>query len=169
MNAKVGEEPDNDFVTVLDLYHPYLEIYLDASDWEMVEAGYDVEIEFDSYPDKIFSGVVTYIDPYITSTNSASLIYGQVSLSDESLVAIADLPIGSVATVNVIEGSAENAILVPVEALREANGQYSVFVVVDGETEVRFIEVGLVDIYYAEVLSGLEVGDVVTTGIVETN
>lgn len=169
LNAKVGESPDSSFVTVLDLYHPYLEIYLDASDWEMVEAGYDVEVEFDSYPDVTFYGTVTYIDPYITSTGGASLIYGQVSLDDESLAAIADLPIGSEATVNVIEGSAENATLVPIEALHEANGQYSVFVVVDGETEVRFVEVGLMDTYYAQVLSGLEVGEVVTTGIVETN
>lgn len=169
LNAKVGEKPDSSFVTVLDLYHPYLEIYLDASDWEMVDAGYDVEVEFDSYPDLVFTGTVSYIDPYITSSGGASLIYGQVALDDESLAAIADLPIGSEATVNVIEGSAVNAILVPIEALHEASGQYSVFVVVDGETEVRFVEVGLMDTYYAEVLSGLEVGDVVTTGIVETN
>ncbi len=30
------------------------------------------------------------------------------------------------------------------------------------------VEIGLTDIYYAEVISGLNAGDVVTTGIVET-
>jgi hypothetical protein len=30
------------------------------------------------------------------------------------------------------------------------------------------VQIGIKDIYYAEVISGLEVGDVVTTGIVET-
>ncbi|MBG0771288.1 MAG: hypothetical protein H0S82_06235, partial [Anaerolineaceae bacterium] len=53
--------------------------------------------------------------------------------------------------------------------LNKTGDQYSVFVVVDGELEIRFVEVGLMDTYYAEILSGLEVGDVVSTGIVETN
>jgi HlyD family secretion protein len=169
LNAKAGEEPDDSFITILDLYHPYLEIYLDASDWDMLEAGSPVEVVFDSYPDLIFSGSISYIDPFITSTGGASLIYGQVSLDEDSLTQISNLPIGSEATVDVIQGSATNATLVPVEALHEASGKYSVFVVENGETSVRFVEVGLMDTYYAEILSGLEVGEVVTTGIVETN
>ena len=90
-------------------------------------------------------------------------------LNEESLTQITSLPIGSEATVDIIEGSAENAILVPIEALHQAGDQYSVFVVEGGETEVRFVEVGLMDTYYAEITSGLEVGEIVTTGIVETN
>lgn len=169
LTAKVGQKPGSSFVTLLDLYHPYLEIYLDASDWDMVDADYDVEIEFDAYPDLTLTGKVAYVDPFITNNGMATLIYGQVALDEESLAKIADLPIGSEATVDIIKGKAENAILVPIEALNQTGDQYSVFVVVDGELEIRFVEVGLMDTYYAEVLSGLEVGDVVTTGIVETN
>ncbi len=169
LNNDVGEEPDSSFITILDLYHPYLEIYLDASDWEMLDAGNPAEVVFDSYPDLTLMGEVSYIDPFITSTGGASLIYGEVILDEESLAQITRLPIGSEATVDIIEGSAENAILVPIEALHQAGDQYSVFVVEGGETEVRFVEVGLMDTYYAEILSGLEVGEVVTTGIVETN
>ena len=33
----------------------------------------------------------------------------------------------------------------------------------DGEPKLRFVEVGLMDFTYAEILSGLEVGDTVTT------
>ncbi len=169
LNNDVGEEPNSSFITILDLYHPYLEIYLDASDWEMLSAGNLVEVVFDSYPDLTLMGEVSYIDPFITSTGGASLIYGEVILDEESLAQITRLPIGSEATVDIIEGSAENAILVPIESLHQAGEQYSVFVVEGGETEVRFVEVGLMDTYYAEILSGLEVGEVVTTGIVETN
>ena len=169
LNASVGEAPDASFVTILDLYHPYLEIYLDASDWEMLSPGYAVEVTFDSYPDLVLNGEVTYVDPFITNNGGASLIYGQVSLDEESLAQITALPIGSEATVDIIEGSAQNAILVPVEALHLAGDQYSVFVVEDGTPVVRFVEVGLIDTYYAQVVSGLEVGEVVTTGIVETN
>ena len=169
LTAKVGEKPDSNFVTLLDLDHPYLEIYLDASDWDMVDIDYDVEIVFDAYPDLTLTGKVTYVDPFITNNGMATLIYGQVTLDKESLEKISDLPIGSEATVDVIMGGAENAVLVPVEALNKTGDQYSVFVVVDGELEIRFVEVGLMETYYAEVLSGLEVGEVVSTGIVETN
>jgi hypothetical protein len=38
----------------------------------------------------------------------------------------------------------------------------------DGEPELRMVEVGLMDLTYAEIISGLAVGDLVSTGIVET-
>jgi hypothetical protein len=59
--------------------------------------------------------------------------------------------------------------LVPVEALKElAPGSYSVFVVVDGQLNPRPVQVGLMDISYAEITSGLEQGEIVSTGAVET-
>jgi len=43
-----------------------------------------------------------------------------------------------------------------------------VFVVEDGKPRLRVIEVGIKDLLYAEVKSGLEAGELVTTGITET-
>jgi multidrug efflux pump subunit AcrA (membrane-fusion protein) len=78
--------------------------------------------------------------------------------------------VGSNASVDVIGGRAENAILVPVEAVREiAPGEYAVFVMEDGEPKLRVVTVGLMDYSSAEITSGLEAGEVVTTGVVETN
>ena len=69
----------------------------------------------------------------------------------------------------VIAGRAQNVLLVPVEALRELSpGQYAVFVMVDGEPQMRQVEVGLMDYAYAEIISGLEQRDEVSTGIVAT-
>jgi multidrug efflux pump subunit AcrA (membrane-fusion protein) len=80
------------------------------------------------------------------------------------------LPIGLNATVDVIGGRASNALLVPVEALREISpGQFALFVREDGEPRLRMVEVGLMDFTFAEIISGVEEGDVVTTGIVETS
>ena len=59
-----------------------------------------------------------------------------------------------------------NAVLAPVQALRElGEGQYAVFVVAaDGELELRPVEVGLQDYVNAEIVSGLQPGEVVSTG-----
>jgi multidrug efflux pump subunit AcrA (membrane-fusion protein) len=79
------------------------------------------------------------------------------------------LPSGLNATVDVIAGSAEGVLLVPAEALWEISpGEYAVFVMVDGELQVREVEVGLMDYAYAEIVSGLEAGDLVSTGVLAT-
>jgi len=61
-------------------------------------------------------------------------------------------------------------LLVPIQALREiAPGSYSVFVVQPDETlRMVVVTVGLQDYANAEILSGLKLGDIVSTGAVET-
>jgi multidrug efflux pump subunit AcrA (membrane-fusion protein) len=77
--------------------------------------------------------------------------------------------VGLNASVDIIGGRTENAVLVPVEALREPGlDEYAVFVVENGEPTLRIVQVGLIDFVSAEIISGLEAGEVVTTGIVET-
>jgi multidrug efflux pump subunit AcrA (membrane-fusion protein) len=79
-----------------------------------------------------------------------------------------NFPVGLNATVDIIAGRAENAVLVPIEALRELDpGEYAVFVVENGEPKLRVVQVGLMDITLAEIISGLEAGEVVSTGIVQ--
>ncbi len=70
---------------------------------------------------------------------------------------------------DVVGGRAENAVLVPVEALHEIDdGKYTLFVVQNGVLRLRMVDVGLQDLTKAQILSGLIVGDTVTTGVLET-
>ena len=77
--------------------------------------------------------------------------------------------IGSNAAIEVIAGRADNVLVVPVEALRDlGGGDYMVFLVDDSDNLTpRPVEVGLIDVTFAEIISGLQAGDVVSTGIVE--
>ena len=70
------------------------------------------------------------------------------------------------AEIEIVAGEALNALLVPVQALRQlGDDRYAVFVVLDnGDLEMRFVEVGLMDFVNAEILSGLNRGDVVSLG-----
>ena len=152
-------------ITVSDLSQKYLEIFLDETDWANIAMGYNAEIVFDALPDNTFTGIVTQVDPGLYTSNNTSVVRGMVLMDDTDL----KLPIGSGAAVDIIGGRAENAILVPVDALRETSpGSYAVFVVENGTPKLRVVEIGLQDIFYAEVLSGLEAGEVVSTGLVET-
>jgi len=79
------------------------------------------------------------------------------------------LLVGLNASVDVIAGKAQDAVIVPVEALHELSpGEYAVFVMQDGEPRLRVVTVGLMDFTSAEILTGLQPGEIVTTGIVET-
>jgi len=62
----------------------------------------------------------------------------------------------------VIGGEADNVILLPTEGLQEDGGDLgTVLVYKDGEFLLKEIELGLRDVLYVEVLSGLSVGDLV--------
>ncbi|MFT3893143.1 MAG: efflux RND transporter periplasmic adaptor subunit [Anaerolineales bacterium] len=154
-------------ITVADLDQPYLEIYLDESDWANIQVGYETEVTFDILPDKTFTGKVTEVDPGLYASGNTNVVKALVEINNisDSL----KLPLGTSASVDVIGGRADNAVLVPIEALHDTgDGQYAVFVVENGKPRLKVVEVGIQDLLYAEIKSGLNPGDVVTTGITET-
>jgi HlyD family secretion protein len=167
VDTSVGDSVDTSTViTLANLNRLYIEIYLDKSEWNNIAVGYPAEITFDALPDKTFTGQVTQVDPGLYTSDTTSVVRATVML-DTSNGGL-DLPTGTSAAVDVIAGKAENAVLVPVEALHKAGDQYAVFVMADGKLRLRLVEVGIQDSAHAEIKSGLKAGEVVTTGIIET-
>jgi len=155
-------------ITLANLEQPLLEVYLDETDLDKVANGYSADIVFDALPDNTFTGQVIAVNPSLAEVSGVQAIQVTVRLDEGSLESGEVLPIGLNASVDIIAGRAENAVLVPVEALRELGpDEYAVFVVEDGEPKLRVVTVGLVDITSAEILSGLQAGEIVTTGIVQ--
>jgi multidrug efflux pump subunit AcrA (membrane-fusion protein) len=71
--------------------------------------------------------------------------------------------------VDIIAGRATGAVLVPVEAVRDlGDGTYAVFVLENDQPVMRVVTIGITDLTYVEITSGLSAGETVTTGIVET-
>lgn len=171
LEANVGERVGTTaIVTLADLRQPVLEVFLDESDLDKVGLNYEADVVFDALPDQTFTGHIIRIDPQLTSSNGVTAVRAIVQLDADSFAKPLALPISLNASVDVIGGRAQQALLVPVEALREiSSGQYAVFVMEGGEPTLRLVEVGLMDYTYAEITSGLEQGDVVTTGIVATD
>ncbi len=168
VEAQAGETMGTaPIITLADLAHPLIEIYLDETDLDNVAVGYEVEVVFEALLDQTFTGHVVRVVPELLTVQGVPTVLVYASLEEE--FDSTSLLIGSNASVEIIAARAENALLVPVEALRELSpGSYAVFVMVDGELQPRPVEVGLMDYAYAEIISGLELGDEVSTGIVET-
>jgi len=169
VDAAVGSTVDTGTViTMADLSQLELDFYLDETDWELVAVGDQVEVTFVALPDQTFSGHVTQLDTELYQSNNTAVVKGIVQL--DSTLGRLELPIGTSASLDIIHAQVEDAVLVPIEALHEtAPGEYAVFLVENGTLTQRVVEIGLQDQLYAEVKSGLMAGDVVSTGLVQTN
>ncbi|HTX93245.1 MAG TPA: efflux RND transporter periplasmic adaptor subunit [Anaerolineales bacterium] len=167
LNATLGQAASGTIMTIDDLSTANIQFYMDSSDWTNVKVGYEVSVTFDALNGKTFSGTVTQVMPGLVSVQGSSMVEGFAELQNS--VSEIGLPVGVEAAIDVISGQASDAVLVPVEALHQlSDGSYTVFVMVDGKPTLRTVEVGLKDDTFAVIKSGVNAGDVVTTGIVET-
>jgi multidrug efflux pump subunit AcrA (membrane-fusion protein) len=171
IDTSIGEAVGANAIIVLaDLKQPVLEVYLDEADLDKVAVGFEVEVVFDSLPDDMYVGHVTEVSPSLETVSNVDAVLAWVQLDAESFSKPQSLPVGSNASVDVIGGRTQNTVLVPVEAVREIGpDEYAVFVMEAGVPKLRFVTVGLMDYTSAEILTGLTAGEIVTTGVVETN
>ena len=162
----VGAAP---IITLADLETPLVRFWVEETDLMSVAPGNAVNIVFEALPDYTFPGEIVRVDPALVMVDGTPAIqaWASVDLTAHPV----NLLSGMNAEVEIVAGEARNALLVPVQALREiAPDQYAVFVVKpDGELEMRMVEVGLKDFINAEILSGLERGEVVSIGTVESS
>jgi HlyD family secretion protein len=166
VNGQVGDTISGTFITIADLNQPHLEIFLDETDLDKIKVGYAAEVIFDAIPESVFTGRVVLVDPTLMQSQGVSAVRGIIELET---VPFESLPLGLGASVDVVAGAAEGVPLIPYEALREIGpGEYAVFVMENDEPKLRVVGVGLMDFSFAEITFGLEPGEVVTTGIVET-
>jgi RND family efflux transporter MFP subunit len=170
-----GEEGDyvemeDVFIKMADLKNPKIEFQVDETDMDKVVIGNEAEVVFDAFPDNTFTGSVVLVEPALASVGNYLAVKGMVKI--EIPAEMADVPLydGMKASVEIISGKAMNTLLVPIEAIHDlGDGQYAVFKLNDkGEPRLQVVEVGLMDSTSAEIKSGLQAGDMVSTGIVET-
>jgi RND family efflux transporter MFP subunit len=163
VNANVGDSVGSSaVVSIADLSTLYLTTYVDESDYALFKVGKTANIVFDAVPDQTFTGKVVEVDPALNTSSGSSVVSGLVEMDHTS----ADLLLGMGASVTVISAQTQNAVLVPLAALHEyATGKYAVFVMKNGKLTVQLVEVGLKDLVSAEIKSGVQVGDVVSTGL----
>lgn len=158
------------FMSIANLETPIVNVNVDEDDLNMMEVGNAAEITFDAIPERIFDGVLTQVNPSIVSQGSYSMITGEIQVTSDLTALDHALPIGLNAAVEVISAQSNDVLLLNKQALRDlGDGAYAVFVKKDGKLQLQVVEVGLTDDVYAEITSGLSLGDVVSTGIVEIN
>jgi len=160
----VGTSP---IMTIATTEKLLVRFYLDETDLNKVAVGDRVTFTFDAYSNQPVDGEVIIIEPTLQVVDGTPVVVVWASLPVETGF---NLMSGMTVDAEVISGESLNTLIIPVQALRElAPGSYAVFIV--GENDqltMTPVTVGLRDFANAEILSGVKVGDVVSTGTVET-
>jgi len=122
-----------------------------------IKTGEKVEISFDAYPNRIFNGKVTDIDPTVNSqTRSLGITIKFEDPKNEILP-------GMYASNRIITETIDTALLIPSTAVFAKENQFYVYVINDNKVSRRIITKGLETYDNVQVIAGLNAGDVIVT------
>jgi HlyD family secretion protein len=165
LNGYVGESSDDFSIGLADVRNPVIDVSVDESDLEIVAVGDPIDLSLDAMPDSVLTGSLRRLDPVLTEVEGIQTVHALAELDQTSLDKVLSLPMGMSGTIEIVHAETHGALLVPVNALHElAEGKYGVFVMESGEPRLREVKVGLQSAVYAEILSGLSLGDTVSLG-----
>ena len=152
-----------DGTAVLTLYPDLamsITISIDETDILALKEGQDAEVEVSSVGEDLFPGTVTAISKVADTSTGVTLYSAEVTLDKAP-----GMLSGMTASVDVKIEGVENAMIVPVEALHQTRDTTFVYTSYDPETkqygDMKEVTTGMQNDDYAEILSGLEIGDTV--------
>lgn len=160
----VGTSP---VLTLTSMDELLVKFYMDETDSSGLSVGNRTIYTFSAQPETTFEGEVAVIEPSLQTIDGTAVVVVWGTLPEKPSF---DLLIGMTADVEVIAGEAKNALIIPIQALREITPEsFAVFIVQeDGSLKLTPVTIGLRDFANAEVLAGLNAGDIISTGTVET-
>jgi membrane fusion protein (multidrug efflux system) len=122
-----------------------------------VQVGQPLQIQLDALPGKTFEGKVFAVNPLIDAAGRALVIRAMVRNPDTSLRP------GMFARVRLITRDAQDALVLPEQALVPQGDQQFVYRVLDGKAVRTKVEVGQRRDAKVEILNGVAANDVVVT------
>ncbi|NOR13998.1 MAG: efflux RND transporter periplasmic adaptor subunit [Candidatus Aminicenantes bacterium] len=118
-----------------------------------MQVGREVDLRFSAHPGKVFKGKVSAISPIVNPEYKTCKVFVDVENPEE------ELKPGMHAEVEIAAEIHKNKLLVPQDAILTRSQRKLLFVVEDGLAKWRYIEIGLENEEYAEVLDGVKEGE----------
>jgi macrolide-specific efflux system membrane fusion protein len=143
------------FVAIADLATLQVSANFAEADATKLTVGQAAAITWSALSGTRATGTVATVAPTATTQNNVNSYAVVVSIASPP----AGVRLGQSTTVQVTVAEAAGAVRVPTLALRGSGNQRTVDVMVDGAVETRTVEIGVEGNQFAEVRSGLAVGD----------
>jgi RND family efflux transporter MFP subunit len=148
-NLSAGRE----IFTLVDISRIKVQARVLESEVGKMRVGREADLRFSAYPGKTFKGKVEAISPIINPADRTCTVHILVENPQE------EIKPGMHAEVEISADVYTDRLLVPQEAVLVRGGRKLVFVVEEGLAKWRYIEVGLENEDYAEVLDGVKEGE----------
>ncbi|MFO8060139.1 MAG: efflux RND transporter periplasmic adaptor subunit [Bacillota bacterium] len=152
-------QPGQHIASIIDNTRMALDIQVDEIDIVHIEEGLEATVTVEAFPGEVFPAAVVRVD-FMGHDEEGITVYG-VYLEVEQTKNIQP---GMSANVSIYVAETTGALLVPIEAVYDVEGTAMVDVLVDDKPEPTAVELGLTGSRYAEVIDGINEGDVVVTG-----
>ncbi len=146
-------------VDVVDIVHVRLVANIIEKDLKQIGVGDFARVEVDAFPGESFMGRIARLSPVLDPATRTAPI--EIEIPNDQY----RLKPGMYARVGIITESHANALVVPTNALVDANGTRGVYLAVNNVASFHPVKVGIESNERTEILDGVAEGDrVVTTG-----
>ncbi len=134
---------------------------IDQIDIDRVKVGQRVEVTLDAFPNRKFTGKVTFVPAQGTAVQNVQQYVVYIGLDDDARI----LKPGMTASCAIVVDSKSDALTVPTAAIQNVAGRPAVLLKApDGGVREQPVETGLANATTTEVVSGLQLGDMVVLG-----
>jgi RND family efflux transporter MFP subunit len=152
LSPKERIEPGRELFTLVDISRIKVKAKVLESEVGKVVAGREVELRFSAFPDRAFRGRIEAVSPVIDAEDKTCGVYVAMDNPSE------EIKPGMHAEVEFPTEIFAGRLLVPQQAILVRSGRKLVFAVEGDTAKWRYVEVGLENEKFAEVLPGKEPG-----------
>ena len=149
-------EPEREMFTITDLATVWIQADVYEKDLGKVRAPVDVAIKADAYPDRVFTGRLTYVSDVIDPATRTAKVRCVVANPDDAL------KLDMFVKVAIPTNDRRSAVVVPVLAVQRVDEQHIVFVKQSATRfERRIVQTGTVVGDFVELTSGVKAGEAI--------
>jgi RND family efflux transporter MFP subunit len=157
VSGAAGFNSGTEIITIANLNNMVVNAHINQADVTRLRAGQEVTIQVESVPGLKMKGTIERIAPQAVIKNGIKGFAARIQIQDidprirPGMTAILNIPVAEV----------DNALAVPLSAVFSERGERYVYVKRHEAYERRPVTVGIADLSYAEIQSGVSEGDVV--------
>ena len=159
-SVAVGDlvEPDRELLTIINMSTVWVLADVYEPDLGRLPSQAEVTIQVDAYPDRVFTGRITYISDTIETSTRAAHVRCVVANRDKAL------KLGMFTRVSIPTSEKVSTLVAPVDAVQQIDGQSVVFVRTGPAAfERRDVTLGSTADGQVEVIGGLKPGETIVS------